>query len=102
MTESTLPADVLDGNAAAGVLRSIFAVELTGATGQCDGCGQRAALAEAHLFTHSPGLVARCVGCDAVLFRLVLGPERAWLDLRGLRVVEIAVLDSRPGDSPAR
>jgi hypothetical protein len=84
------PHDILDGNAAAGVLRTVFAVELTGAIGQCDGCGRRAVLADARLYVDAPGLVGRCVGCDAVLFRAVTSPDRTWLDLRGLTSVEIA------------
>jgi hypothetical protein len=82
--------NVLDGNAAAGVLRSLFAVELTSAIGQCDGCGRRAVLADARLYVDAPGVVARCVGCEAVLFRAVTSPDRTWVDLRGLTSVEVA------------
>ena len=60
MSESTgFSGGLLDGNAAAGALRDFFAVELTAALGQCDGCGHRAVLAEARLYTDAPGLVAR-------------------------------------------
>lgn len=81
----------LDGNAAGGALREVFAVDLTAATGQCSNCSQSLALAESHLYTRAPGLVGRCPGCDAVLFRLVRGPGRAWLDLRGLTCLQFAL-----------
>jgi hypothetical protein len=79
----------LDGNAAAGDLRTIFAVDVTAATGQCAGCGQIAPLGTAQLYNQAPGLVARCTGCDNVLLRLVSAPGRAWLDARGLTYLQI-------------
>ena len=47
--------------------------------------------AEARVFDHAPGLVARCPACDQVLLRLVNGPSRAWLDLRGLTYLQLPV-----------
>lgn len=79
----------LDGNAAAGDLRTIFAVDLTAATGQCASCGRTAPLGAAQLYNQAPGLVARCAGCDGVLLRLVTGPGRAWLDVRGLTYLQV-------------
>jgi Family of unknown function (DUF6510) len=79
----------LDGNAAAGDLRTIFAVDVTAATGQCSACGQTAPLGTARLYNQAPGLVARCTGCDGVLLRLVSAPGRAWLDVRGLRYLQL-------------
>jgi hypothetical protein len=79
----------LDGNALAGPLREVFAVELTAARGICATCGRSGPLAEARLYARAPGLVARCPGCAAVLVRLVAGPGRTWVDLRGLAVVEV-------------
>ena len=83
----------LDGNAAAGELREIFAVDVTTAGGQCAGCGRTAVLADVRLYVRSPGLVARCPACDEVLFRLVRAPGRAWLDLRGLTYLQLAMPD---------
>ena len=79
----------IDGNALAGPLRELFAVELTAAHGTCAGCGQVAALAEAVVYSRAPGAVARCRNCEAVLFRVVSGPDRTWLDLRGLAAIEV-------------
>lgn len=78
---------LLDGNAAAGELREIFAVDVTVATGQCASCGRTARLAQARVYTQAPGLVARCTHCGHILLRLVKGPQRTWLDLRGLTYV---------------
>ena len=79
----------LDGNAAAGALGEVFAVELTAARGRCDGCGHTAVLADTRVWVRAPGLVVRCTGCDGVLLRLVRGGGRTWVDLRGLSYVEV-------------
>lgn len=89
MTEST-PTTV-DGNGLAGPLRELFAVDLTVAVGTCAGCGRTGPLAEAVVYPHAPGLVARCPGCTAVLLRVVTAPGRSWLELRGLSAVEVPV-----------
>lgn len=78
----------LDGNAAAGVLRELFAVDVTAAVGRCVGCGSVAPMAEVRLFANAPGLVLRCPGCDAVLLRMVSGGGRRWLDVRGLAYLQ--------------
>src|SRR5204863_6917400 len=52
-----------DGNALAGPLREIFAVELTAATGRCASCGRVAAVADVRVYLDAPGAVARCPGC---------------------------------------
>ncbi|ANZ40161.1 hypothetical protein BBK82_33145 [Lentzea guizhouensis] len=81
--------DHVDGNALAGDLREIFAVDLTAATGRCAGCGYRGEVASLRVYTNAPGLVARCPRCEEVVLRLVRGPDRAWLDLRGTVSLEI-------------
>jgi Family of unknown function (DUF6510) len=78
----------LDGNAAAGPLREVFAVDVTSASGECVGCGRVGPMAEARLFTTAPGLVLRCAGCDSVLLRMVSGEGRHWLDVRGLAYLQ--------------
>jgi hypothetical protein len=83
--------EALDGNAAAGYLREIFAVELTAAVGRCAGCGRTGALGGARCYGPAPGIVLRCVGCDGVLLRLVTTTDRAWLDLRGLVALQLAL-----------
>jgi len=84
-----MPTDTfLDGNAAAGVLREVFAIDVTSAHGECVGCGNTGPMAEARVFADSPGLVLRCASCDAVLLRLVSGGGRRWLDVRGLAYLQ--------------
>src|SRR6266536_109904 len=68
-------------------------VEATAATGRCANCGRVGPIAETRLFDHAPGLVARCPTCDQVILRMVRGPGRAWLDLRGLTYLQVAVPD---------
>ena len=41
----------------------------------------------------APGVVARRPTRDQVLLRLVRGPGRAWLDLRGLTYLQLPVPD---------
>ncbi len=72
-----------DGNALAGPLAEIFAVDLTTSIVTCANCRRTDRVATLDLYTGGPGLVARCPGCDAVLLRYVENPRGRWLDLRG-------------------
>jgi hypothetical protein len=74
----------LDGNAAAGELSKIFALDITTAEGQCAHCGATKRFAEAHLYMDAPGMVARCAVCEHVLLRLVNIRQRVFLDMRGI------------------
>ena len=76
--------DYLDGNAAAGELSNVFAMDITAAEGQCAHCGATKHFAEAHLYTQAPGFVARCAACQHVLLRVVTVNQRVFLDLRGM------------------
>ena len=78
-----------DGNSMAGPLREVFAVDVTAAVGRCVSCGATARLAEGRVFGPAPGLVLRCSRCGQPLVRMVHGPGRAWLDLRGLQYIEV-------------
>lgn len=79
----------LDGNAAAGELSKVFAVDVTAAEGQCAHCGATKRFAEAHLYMEGPGLVARCAVCEHVLLRLVNVRERVLLDVRGMTYLSL-------------
>jgi len=74
----------LDGNAAAGEMSTIFAVDVTAAEGQCAHCGTKKRFAEAHVYMHGPGVVARCAVCGHVLLRLATVRQRVYLDARGM------------------
>jgi hypothetical protein len=41
-------------------------------------------------YTHGMGTVIRCPSCDTVLIRMVHAKERCWLDMRGVRVLQIS------------
>ena len=82
-----------DANALAGPLQDIFRVDVTAAVGGCGNCGRTGPMAEVRVFDHAPGVVARCSVCDQVLLRLVRGPGRAWLDLRGLTYLQFPAPD---------
>ena len=76
--------DYLDGNAAAGELSKIFAIDVTAAEGQCVHCGAKKRFAEAHVYMGGPGVVVRCVICENVLLRLASVGQRVFLDARGM------------------
>ena len=79
----------LDGNAAAGELSTIFAIDVTAAEGKCAHCGATKRFAEAHLYMQGPGLVARCAVCEHVVLRLVNVRQRVFLDVRGLAYLSL-------------
>jgi hypothetical protein len=72
-----------DGNALAGPLGEIFAVDVTVAIQRCAHCGRTGPVAALRVYRHAPGLVARCPGCDGVVLRLVRTRDAAFLDLTG-------------------
>jgi hypothetical protein len=80
----------LDGNAVAGTLREVFTTEVTTAVGTCGGCGAVDAVGAVHVYV-SAGIVLRCPHCENVLLRLVQHESRIWLDLTGLRSLELEV-----------
>ena len=80
----------LDGNAAAGLLREIFAVEMTAALGTCAHCGQTGPVGALLLYGGEMGMVLRCPGCDHLLICVTHTPHGYWLDLRGVQVLRIA------------
>lgn len=88
---SPAPDDYQDGNALAGPLAEIFAVDVTAALGTCAGCRTNGPLARLRLYGHAPGLVARCPDCGQVMMRLVRSPTEAWLDLHGTLSLRIAL-----------
>ena len=83
----------LDGNAMAGDLSEIFAVDVTTALYTCAGCGHADALATLRLFGPSPGQVARCPHCDDVVLRIVRTPDRMCVDMRGAVRLEVLLRD---------
>jgi len=83
--------DHLHGNAAAGELSDLFAVDLSAAEGQCSHCGAVKPFAQSKLYMGGPGLIARCADCENVLLRMVKARQRVWLDLRGMAYLSVNV-----------
>ena len=83
--------DYLDGNAGAGELSKIFALDVTAAEGQCAHCGAKRRFAEAHIYMRGPGVVARCAVCEHVLLRLANVGQRVFLDVRGMLYLRLEI-----------
>ena len=86
----------LDGNAIGGVLAEIFGTEMTVAVGVCGSCGSSGPVAETHVYLRAPGIVVRCASCESVLLKVVQSDRRTWLDLSGLRTLQIEKTLPRP------
>ena len=82
---------VLDGNALAGTLSQVFASDMTTARITCARCAQVRSLGTARLY-RGAGEVLRCLECDGVLLRLVTAPDRIFLEMTGMRCIELANL----------
>jgi hypothetical protein len=74
----------LDGNAVAGMMSRVLAVDATTIVGTCAECGVRGAVAETHVYADGPGVVLRCPSCEAVLMRFAEIRGRLVADLRGM------------------
>ena len=80
----------LDGNAAGGRLRELFALDVTAAEIICDGCGAVAEIGAVRVFGGAMGAILRCAHCDTVVLRLTHTPAGLWLDMRGTRRLFVA------------
>ena len=81
---------MLDGNAIAGLLQEVFAVETTTAIGTCAACGAAGPVG-AVLVYRGAGIVLRCPHCGNVLAKIVKNGSRVWIDFQGIRTLEVAV-----------
>lgn len=86
---------VLDGNAAAGLLQEIFALEITTAEVQCEACGCTGALGSLHLYGAPMGAVLRCTHCDSIVMRAVHTPRGRWLEMTGARYLSFHEMAQR-------
>ena len=80
----------LDGNAAAGILQEIFPFDMTLVQATCTGCGATDAIGALAAYIHGMGTVIRCPSCDAALIRVAQTRGRTFLDMRGVRVLQIS------------
>jgi NAD-dependent SIR2 family protein deacetylase len=79
----------LDGNAAAGTLQAIFPFEMTLVQATCAGCGATNPLGATAAYMHGMGTIVRCPSCDNVLIRVAQVKGHYFLEMRGVRVLEI-------------
>jgi hypothetical protein len=75
----------LDGNAAAGRLRELFALDVTTAEVTCGSCGVVAEVGGTRVYGGTMGAIFRCRHCDSIVMRLVHTPAGTWFDMRGTR-----------------
>jgi uncharacterized protein DUF6510 len=80
---------MLDGNAVAGLLREVFAVEMTTALATCAACGATGAIGAARVF-RGAGIVLRCPHCGDALATIVETDTRMWIGLGGIRTLRVA------------
>jgi Zn finger protein HypA/HybF involved in hydrogenase expression len=81
---------MVDGNAVAGLLQEVFAVEMTTASGTCGTCGATEAVGAIHVF-RGAGIVMRCPHCDNPLVKIVRDDARLWIGFPGVRTLEVAL-----------
>jgi len=79
---------MLDGNAVAGLLQEVFAVEMTTAIATCSACGAADAVGATRVF-RGAGIVMRCRHCDNALMPIVKNEARVWIGFAGVRTVQV-------------
>ena len=79
----------LDGNAAAGILSELFAIDLTVAQLVCTGCSHTHSLAELKLYGLPMGAILRCPDCNDCVLRIVARAPHYWLDTRGVSLLRV-------------
>ena len=74
---------VVDGNALAGVLATLFGGDVTAAPGRCAHCHTVSMVGELRAYVRGPGRVLRCPACDGVVLRIVEAGDSIYVDLTG-------------------
>ncbi len=74
---------MLDGNAAAGLLQELFALEMTTVPAECAHCGNVGEIGSLLCFSQAPGMILRCPACEQIMLRIVRTPDAIYLDARG-------------------
>lgn len=79
----------LDGNAAAGILRDLFATDVTAAFATCKGCGRVGPMGTLLEYGHAMGVILRCPSCDSAVLRIVRTPGWLRVDASGISLLRI-------------
>lgn len=82
----------VDGNAVAGLLSELFAIDMTAARITCGGCGTVSLVGEVSVYGGAMGAVFRCAHCDTAMIRLRRGRDGYWLDMQGARSLFAAAI----------
>jgi predicted RNA-binding Zn-ribbon protein involved in translation (DUF1610 family) len=78
-----------DGNAVAGLLSEVLAVDATIIVRRCPSCGAERPMAD-HRAYRGAGIVLRCPRCEDVAVRIGVQPDRLILELRGAFLIPAA------------
>ena len=81
----------LDGNAAAGLLQQIFAIDVTMARITCASCESDQPIAALRLYGLPMGNILRCPQCQATLIRAVARGPACWIDFRGVSTLRLTL-----------
>ena len=81
---------MLDGNAVAGLLQEVFAVEMTTGILTCASCAATAPVGATRVF-RGAGIVMRCPHCDNALITIVKDETRVWIGFPGARALQVTV-----------
>jgi hypothetical protein len=87
--------DVLDGNAAAGLLQQIFASDITTANVVCAGCENTSCVAALKLYGLPMGHILRCPNCHLPLVRVVARELECWVDMTGVHCLRLTLSGSK-------
>jgi hypothetical protein len=82
---------MVDGNALAGLLQQIFDVEMTASPVECASCGREGEVGSLWAFPAGPGFVLRCPTCQQIILRVVVTPQKIYLDARGAAYICVPV-----------
>ena len=74
----------------AGILQEIFPFEMTLVQATCATAVQANVVGALAVYMHGMGTVVRCPSCDNALIRVAQAKGRYWLDMRGVRVLQIS------------
>jgi len=89
----------LDGNAAAGELSRIFAMDITSAEGQSQIAAQRSALPKRIYMCSAPAWLHGCALCGHVVLRCVNTQQHIFLDLRGMTYLALDTTEQQEASS---
>ena len=79
----------VDGNALAGQLAAIFAVDLTASPGECATCHTVSMVGTMRAYVRGPGIVLRCPACAEVVVRIVVTPTATLVDVSGVKRLRV-------------